>query len=95
MQKEAANFPGCHFKQGDGYEYELIDRIVDMESPEHPGKRSRLWLTKDIVDVLENNTGTSEIQSIILDFPKYEKVFLSVTGAVQVKEVRKYDTFEF
>ncbi|KAK2354128.1 TMV resistance protein N [Trifolium repens] len=115
---QAANFPGCHFKQGDGYEYELIDRIVDMvsskidssplrvadhpvglnyrvlevnwllnddhvagshgaglkESPEHPGKRSRLWLTKDIVDVLENNTGTSEIQSIILDFPKYEKV---------------------
>ncbi|GAU51639.1 hypothetical protein TSUD_414630 [Trifolium subterraneum] len=48
--------------------------IVTQESPEHPGKRSRLWLTKDIVDVLENNTGTSEIQSIILDFPKYEKV---------------------
>ncbi|KAK2354127.1 TMV resistance protein N [Trifolium repens] len=48
--------------------------IVRQESPEHPGKRSRLWLTKDIVDVLENNTGTSEIQSIILDFPKYEKV---------------------
>jgi hypothetical protein len=30
--------------------------IVRQESPEHPGKRSRLWLTKDIVDVLENNT---------------------------------------
>jgi hypothetical protein len=29
---QAANFSGSHFKQGDGYEYELIDRIVDMVS---------------------------------------------------------------
>ncbi|WJX93000.1 hypothetical protein P8452_74575 [Trifolium repens] len=81
--KQAANFSGCHFKHGDGYEYELIERIVDVdmgreivrqESPNNPGKRSRLWFTKDIVEVLEKDTGTSEIQTIILDFPKYEKV---------------------
>ncbi|KAK2407425.1 TMV resistance protein N [Trifolium repens] len=48
--------------------------IVRQESPNNPGKRSRLWFTKDIVEVLEKDTGTSEIQTIILDFPKYEKV---------------------
>ncbi|MCI37660.1 resistance protein, partial [Trifolium medium] len=30
--------------------------IVRQESPDHPGKRSRLWFTKDIVEVLEKNT---------------------------------------
>lgn len=30
--------------------------IVRQESPEHPGRRSRLWFTKDIVGVLESNT---------------------------------------
>ena len=30
--------------------------IVRQESPDHPGKRSRLWLTTDIVEVLEKNT---------------------------------------
>jgi hypothetical protein len=38
--------------------------IVRQESPQHPGKRSRLWSTKDIVDVLENNT-VSFIQYLI------------------------------
>ncbi|KAG4977447.1 hypothetical protein JHK86_036921 [Glycine max] len=48
--------------------------IVRQESQEHPGKRSRLWSTEDIVRVLEDNTGTSKIQSIILDFSKSEEV---------------------
>lgn len=29
--------------------------IVKQESPSEPGKRSRLWLYEDIVDVLEND----------------------------------------
>ncbi|RDX98506.1 Disease resistance-like protein CSA1, partial [Mucuna pruriens] len=48
--------------------------IVRRESQEHPGKRSRLWSTEDIVGVLEGNTGTWKIQSIILDFSKPEEV---------------------
>nr|AHG28998.1 NBS-LRR protein [Cicer arietinum] len=38
--------------------------IVRQESPEEPGNRSRLWLPKDIVQVLEENTGTSKIEII-------------------------------
>ncbi|KAL2966889.1 hypothetical protein AAZX31_16G143600 [Glycine max] len=48
--------------------------IVRQESPGEPGKRSRLWLHEDIVQVLEENEGTSRIQMIILDCLKYEVV---------------------
>ncbi|KEH40038.1 disease resistance protein (TIR-NBS-LRR class), putative [Medicago truncatula] len=41
--------------------------IVRQESPKEPGKRSRLWCPEDIVQVLEENTGTSKIEIIYLD----------------------------
>lgn len=34
---------------------DLGREIVRRESPEHPGKRSRLWSTEDIIQVLEEN----------------------------------------
>ncbi|RHN51943.1 putative TIR domain, winged helix-turn-helix DNA-binding domain-containing protein [Medicago truncatula] len=40
--------------------------IVRLESPYQPGERSRLWSVKDIVEVLEENTGTSKIGTIIM-----------------------------
>nr|KYP42913.1 TMV resistance protein N [Cajanus cajan] len=43
--------------------------IVRQESPKDPGKRSRLWFHEDIIQVLEDNTGTSEIEIIHLDCP--------------------------
>ncbi|XP_061343744.1 TMV resistance protein N-like [Gastrolobium bilobum] len=48
--------------------------IVRQEAPKEPGQRSRLWFPDDIVQVLEDNTGTSSIQIIILDFLKFEEV---------------------
>ncbi|XP_061350170.1 disease resistance protein Roq1-like [Gastrolobium bilobum] len=47
--------------------------IVRQEAPEEPGKRSRLWSLNDIVQVLEDNKGTSSIQIIMLDFLKFEE----------------------
>ncbi|KAK2419777.1 disease resistance protein RUN1 [Trifolium repens] len=41
--------------------------IVRKESPDHPEKRTRLWSHKDIVEVLEQNKGTSETKMIYLD----------------------------
>jgi hypothetical protein len=35
--------------------------IVRQESPEEPGKRSRLWFSKDIVHVLEENTVSNNV----------------------------------
>ncbi|XP_045809673.1 disease resistance protein RPP2A-like [Trifolium pratense] len=48
--------------------------IVRKESPDHPEKRSRLWFHKDIVEVLEQNKGTSETKMIYLDCPSKEVV---------------------
>ncbi|KAG4380660.1 hypothetical protein GLYMA_16G215300v4 [Glycine max] len=42
--------------------------IERQRSPEEPGKCKRLWLPKDIIQVLKHNTGTSKIEIICLDF---------------------------
>ncbi|RDX74965.1 TMV resistance protein N, partial [Mucuna pruriens] len=48
--------------------------IVRRESPSEPGKRSRLWLYEDIVDVLENDKGTDTIEVIMLHLAKNKEV---------------------
>ncbi|XP_061353640.1 TMV resistance protein N-like [Gastrolobium bilobum] len=48
--------------------------IVRLESPEKPGKRSRLWFHEDIVQVLEENGGSSKTQIINLSISKSEEV---------------------
>ncbi|CAJ1952289.1 unnamed protein product [Sphenostylis stenocarpa] len=59
---------------------EMHDLIQDMgrqidqkESPKEPGKRRRLWLPKDVIHVLKDNNGTSQIEIIWLDFFISEK----------------------
>ncbi|XP_058744206.1 TMV resistance protein N-like [Vicia villosa] len=55
--------------------HELIQdmgrEIVRQESKE-PNERSRLWNFGDVVQVLEENMGTSKTHMLILDFPKDE-----------------------
>ncbi|ESW24554.1 hypothetical protein PHAVU_004G140400, partial [Phaseolus vulgaris] len=49
---------------------EDIGKKIDrQQSPPEPGKRRRLWLQEDIIQVLKHNSGTSEIKIICLDFP--------------------------
>ncbi|XP_028760595.1 TMV resistance protein N-like [Neltuma alba] len=48
--------------------------IVRQQSRKEPGKRNRLWCYEDILDVLQNNTGTDEIEVIILDLPKDKEI---------------------
>ncbi|KAL4593742.1 hypothetical protein ACB092_M015300 [Castanea dentata] len=43
-------------------------RIVSRESPQECGRRSRLWLSKDVFHVLKKNTGTEIVRGIVLDF---------------------------
>ncbi|XP_027357321.1 TMV resistance protein N-like [Abrus precatorius] len=47
--------------------------IVYQESPHEPGQRSRLWFSKDIIDVLQKNTGSTKIEIIHLGFPLLEE----------------------
>ncbi|KAM3683462.1 hypothetical protein ACJW31_12G149400 [Castanea mollissima] len=52
---------------------EMGQDIVRKECPkDQPEKRSRLWLYKDIDNVLTNNTGTEAIQGIVLTFLRTE-----------------------
>uniref|UniRef100_A0A2N9H7D3 TIR domain-containing protein n=1 Tax=Fagus sylvatica TaxID=28930 RepID=A0A2N9H7D3_FAGSY len=43
--------------------------IVDQESPNEPGKRSRLWRYKDIEKILKTNKGTEAVQAIAMRSP--------------------------
>ncbi|VVA15142.1 PREDICTED: NBS-LRR [Prunus dulcis] len=59
------------------YQVKLLtnDEALQLfECRERPGECSRLWLYKDIIPVLENNKGTSAIESIFLKLPKKEEV---------------------
>ncbi|XP_050254552.1 disease resistance protein RPV1-like [Quercus robur] len=44
--------------------------IVHDECHKDPGKRSKLWLYKDIDQVLTKNTGTKAVEGIVLNLPK-------------------------
>lgn len=48
--------------------------VVRQESTAEPGRRSRLWASKDVFHVLGKNTGTEEIESIALDWANPEDV---------------------
>ncbi|XP_035546897.1 disease resistance protein RUN1-like isoform X1 [Juglans regia] len=41
--------------------------IVRQESPKEPGKRSRLWFYEDVLEVLEKNKGTEQIEGILIN----------------------------
>ncbi|KAI5312727.1 hypothetical protein L3X38_041901 [Prunus dulcis] len=47
----------------------MAQGIVVQES-QHPGERSRLWLSKDIYPVLRNSTGTKSVEGIVQPFPE-------------------------
>ncbi|XP_023897250.1 TMV resistance protein N [Quercus suber] len=49
--------------------------IVRHECSKDPGKRSRLWVYKDIDDVLTKNMGTEAVQSIVLELSEPKKVY--------------------
>ncbi|KAI5428594.1 hypothetical protein KIW84_033552 [Lathyrus oleraceus] len=46
---------------------EMGRNIVFQESPDEPGRRSRLWFKEDIDHVLTKNKGTKKISSVVLN----------------------------
>ncbi|XP_027365080.1 TMV resistance protein N-like [Abrus precatorius] len=45
---------------------EMGKTIAFQESPNDPGKRSRLWSQEDINEVLRTNTGSEKVQGVVL-----------------------------
>ncbi|XP_068322712.1 TMV resistance protein N-like isoform X2 [Pyrus communis] len=58
-------------KEGNLMMHDLIQgmgrEIVHAESPDNPGKRSRLWHNEDITDVLTKESGTEDVEGLALD----------------------------
>ncbi|KHN46555.1 TMV resistance protein N [Glycine soja] len=50
----------------------IAQEIVRQESMTKPGERRRLWLLKDVREVLGYNTATSKIEMICLDYPIFD-----------------------
>ncbi|XP_057972922.1 TMV resistance protein N-like isoform X2 [Malania oleifera] len=48
--------------------------IVRQQSPEEPGRRSRLWSHEDVCHVLSKKSGTEEVQAIVLDLHGLKEV---------------------
>ncbi|GMY32372.1 TMV resistance protein N-like, partial [Fagus crenata] len=67
---------------------ELGKEIVRRESPKEPGGRSRLWHTKDILHVLKNNTGTKQVQGIVLKTPLPKNEDLDAKAFSKMKNLR-------
>ncbi|ONI21282.1 hypothetical protein PRUPE_2G057600 [Prunus persica] len=51
--------------------------IVHKESPNDPGKRSRLWFYEDVEQVLTESTGTRNIKGIIVKLPEPAEITLN------------------
>ncbi|CAL9007207.1 unnamed protein product, partial [Prunus brigantina] len=64
--------------------------IIHEESPNDPGKRSRLWFHQDVLQVLTENTGTRNIKGIMVKCPKPDEIPLilnakSLSGMVNLE----------
>ncbi|XP_042961445.1 disease resistance protein RPV1-like isoform X1 [Carya illinoinensis] len=63
--------------------------IVREESPEEPGRRSRLWFYEDVRYVLEEKTGTKKIHGILIDMPPGDRMILSSPNVLaKMKKLR-------
>ncbi|XP_021814701.1 TMV resistance protein N-like isoform X2 [Prunus avium] len=67
---------------------ELGWEIVRRECCEDPGKRSRLWLPKDIIHVLVQNKGTDTIEGMFLNLLKQEDVDLNANSFSKMSNLR-------
>ncbi|KAF3946647.1 hypothetical protein CMV_027109 [Castanea mollissima] len=67
---------------------EMGQEIVRRESPEEPGRRSRLWSYEDVLHVLTSNVGTEVVKGIMLYMPIEAKECLSAEAFSKMKNLR-------
>ncbi|XP_062019499.1 TMV resistance protein N-like [Rosa rugosa] len=66
---------------------EMGKGIVNKESKD-PGKRSRLWYHHDVVQVLTKNTGTGNIEGIMVKMPIEDEIHLSPKCFKRMKNLK-------
>ncbi|KAF5729292.1 TMV resistance protein N-like [Tripterygium wilfordii] len=62
--------------------------IVSQESPDEPGRRSRLWLHDDISHVLTEKTGSEKVECIYLKTPKSKEIRFDADAFSKLKKLR-------
>ncbi|XP_057972921.1 TMV resistance protein N-like isoform X1 [Malania oleifera] len=62
--------------------------IVRQQSPEEPGRRSRLWSHEDVCHVLSKKSGTEEVQAIVLDLHGLKEVNFSAQAFATMHNLR-------
>ncbi|KAM5556894.1 TMV resistance protein N [Rosa sericea] len=62
--------------------------IVRRQSIKEPGKRSRLWIYKDVARVLTQNKATDAVECIMLDLSKSKDVYIDAEAFVRMTKLR-------
>ncbi|KAK3416397.1 hypothetical protein EUGRSUZ_H02117 [Eucalyptus grandis] len=62
--------------------------IVKKECCDDAGKRSRLWLYDDVLDVLSGDAGTYAIKAIVLKLPKFEETYICPNAFTNMRTLR-------
>ncbi|XP_040364396.1 disease resistance protein RPV1-like [Rosa chinensis] len=86
QEKALINVDGCHICMHDLLE-EMGKDIVRQESTKL-GKRSRLWHHKDVKEVLTENTGTSNIEGIMIKMPTTDEIRLSLECFKEMRNLK-------
>ncbi|XP_059429318.1 disease resistance protein RPV1-like [Corylus avellana] len=62
--------------------------IVRQESPKYPEERSRLWLHKDVLNVLHNHTGSKRVEGLIFNLLVLDDEHLKTEAFTNMKNLR-------
>ncbi|CAL5195436.1 unnamed protein product [Lathyrus oleraceus] len=62
--------------------------IVRESSPEEPEKRSRLWCHEDVVNVLNDHTGTNAIEGLVVKLQGTSSVYFDTIAFEKMKRLR-------
>ncbi|KAL3733908.1 hypothetical protein ACJRO7_023285, partial [Eucalyptus globulus] len=70
---------------------EMAWKIVHLESPQEPGKRSRVWLFEDICHILSKNSGTGKVKAIVLQSGDHRTMHLNGESFTNMTNLRLLD----
>ncbi|CAL5427889.1 unnamed protein product [Camellia sinensis] len=87
-------FNRCLIKYGPWNELVMHDMLRDMgreivkkESSDEPGRRSRLWLRMDGLEVLRCGTGTKVVKGLFLNFPESKEIQVNAKAFENMNEL--------
>ncbi|KAI3407849.1 ADP-ribosyl cyclase/cyclic ADP-ribose hydrolase [Psidium guajava] len=62
--------------------------IVRLECRDDPGRRSRLWLLDDVVDVLSSDMGDCAVKAIVLEPPMPTEIYIGPDAFTKMRRLR-------